>query len=83
MKTKSHCAVASGPEIERQIRYLGEAGIRLTELKIRTQNAKHFIRVRKPEHADDELMHLAYEAEKLRLHLRAWKNYVISSLRLQ
>ncbi len=61
------------------MRYLCETNARLSELKIRTKNAKHWIGRRLPAHADDELMHLVYEAEKLRLHLRAWNDYVISS----
>ena len=65
--------------IERQMHYLCETNARMSELKIRTKNAKHWIGRRLPAYADDELMHLAYEAEKLRLHLRAWNDYVSSS----
>lgn len=62
--------------IERRLSYLGEAEARLIALKARINGARHFIRRREREHAQDELMHVINEARRLHLHLEAWNNYV-------
>lgn len=69
----------SNAAIERQVRYLMEAGARLSEVKIRTQNAKHFVGRRDPGHTADELNHVINEANRLLVHLAAWDYYVIPS----
>jgi hypothetical protein len=71
--------VPDNAAIARQMRYLMEADMRLSDVKRRTQCAKHWLRRRDPEHAAEELLHVGNEARRLRLHLAAWENYVISS----
>lgn len=63
--------------IQRQLEYLAETDARLTELKTRIQNAKHWVRRREPMKAQEELGHLHAEAHKLTLHLIAWGDYVL------
>jgi hypothetical protein len=65
--------------IERQMRYLCEADARLSEIKIRTRGAKHFMRRRDRDHAQHELLQVINEARRLHLHLEAWDSYVIPS----
>lgn len=74
---------APAAKIQRQVQYLAETESRLTELKIRTQNAKHWVRRREPMKAQEELGHLHAEAHKLTLHLVAWEDYVIPAARAQ
>lgn len=61
--------------IRASLAYACETSARLSELRIRLQNAKHFIRRREPVNAEHELMRLKNEAEKLIVHLAAWENY--------
>lgn len=65
-------------KVERQMRYLGETSARLSEIKIRLQGARHWVGRRNRAYAADELLHVINEAQKLRLHLDAWDNYMIT-----
>lgn len=74
---KLKTALAEPPDvIERRMRYLSEADIRLAEVKNRVRGAQHYLRRRERERAQEELMHVINEARKLHLHLEAWENYV-------
>lgn len=77
MSTKPAHALDAA-KVERQMRYLGETSARLSEIKIRLQGAKHWVGRRNRAYAADELMHVINEAQKLRLHLDAWDNYMIA-----
>ena len=69
--------LATGSALLRQMHYLAETDTRLTELKTRIKNAKHWVRRRQPMKAQEELGHLHAEAHKLTLHLIAWEDYVL------
>jgi hypothetical protein len=61
---------------QRRMRYNAETTARMTEVLERVRGARHFVRTRRPDAAQDELMHVINEARKLHLHLQAWDNYV-------
>jgi hypothetical protein len=63
-------------QLNRRLRYLGEANARIAELKSRTKGAAHFLRRHEPEHMEKELYRLRAEVEKLLLHVAAWNDYV-------
>lgn len=73
--------LAPSAKIQRQMMYLAETESRLTELKTRIKNAKHWVRHRQPMKAQEELGHLHAEAHKLTLHLIAWEDYVLPNVK--